>query len=362
MITGTRITTVGKVGISIAGDSHATTVANTLVDCGGVPGSVGLAINHNMNTTMHTPIHNITVEGSALQNCGYGLWAENIYELNLQNLYQEGNAIRDLHLGSGDGGHYLRPAYNTYIAGWQSSSNAAVNIDLQHAVGAILTGLSFNTLPLPTHVRVDRFSDRIFLHYNRLANTGAPFDFQGDAAHRVVVVNNGRFLFPSGMTDAIQFGAHGVPLGRLYQGTVPGTGRNATTLESLNQDMQFRVPEFLRIQNAGGTDTLVVDNLNGGTAIGSGGTLIKKHLSTTAALDFSPASANACSATLTITLEGAAQGDVVALGIPHGSMNNGSMFLGWVSASDKVSVQHCSVGGTRIDPLAGRFRIDVWQH
>lgn len=75
-------------------------------------------------------------------------------------------------------------------------------------------------------------------------------------------------------------------------------------------------------------------------------------LSGSAALNFDLTGAT--SQDLTITVTGAAVGDVVALGIPHASVSTATMFTAWVSAADTVTVRAFCITGTP-DPTSGTF-------
>lgn len=100
--------------------------------------------------------------------------------------------------------------------------------------------------------------------------------------------------------------------------------------------------------------------------IGSGGSVITKHLSSTASLDFGPTAAGTCDA-LTITVTGAVDGNTVYLGIPTALAGSDSyqIFWGYVSAANTVTVKRCNpinVTTALSDPVAATVRADVWQH
>ncbi len=100
----------------------------------------------------------------------------------------------------------------------------------------------------------------------------------------------------------------------------------------------------------------------GAVTIG-GGTPITQHMSTTASLDFPGLDGNSCN-TLSVAVNGAADGDPVALGIPNtlGSLDRVTWF-GWVSGPGVVSVRACNTARYRApDPPAANVRVDVWQH
>jgi hypothetical protein len=81
-------------------------------------------------------------------------------------------------------------------------------------------------------------------------------------------------------------------------------------------------------------------------------------LSGSATLDFGNTSAQN-SADLTITVTGAANGDVVSLGVPNGSVNANTCFTAWVSATDTVTVRFNNYSSGAVDPASGTFKIKV---
>jgi hypothetical protein len=100
----------------------------------------------------------------------------------------------------------------------------------------------------------------------------------------------------------------------------------------------------------------------GAVTIG-GGTPITQHMSATASLDFPGIDGNSCN-TLTVPVNGAADGDSVALGISNtlGSLDRITWF-GWVSSPGVVSIRACNAARYRApDPPAANVRVDVWQH
>ena len=82
-------------------------------------------------------------------------------------------------------------------------------------------------------------------------------------------------------------------------------------------------------------------------------------LSGSATLDF-PNTGHGNSADLTFTLTGAAEGDVVALGIPNASIVANASYIAWVSATNTVTVRfnnYASSGSS--NPASGTFKIKV---
>lgn len=87
----------------------------------------------------------------------------------------------------------------------------------------------------------------------------------------------------------------------------------------------------------------------------------KSTLTGTASLDFAAWAGNDCQ-TLTITVTGAADGDVVRAGMPNGDAGVADVVFGnpWVSAADTVSVRGCKVtAGASGNPTAFTFRAIV---
>jgi hypothetical protein len=76
-----------------------------------------------------------------------------------------------------------------------------------------------------------------------------------------------------------------------------------------------------------------------------------------ATLDFPSTSSNGAS-DLTITVTGAADGDVVSLGIPNASATIG-LFFAWVSATNTVTVRFHNTSGGSTNPVSGTFKVIV---
>jgi hypothetical protein len=86
---------------------------------------------------------------------------------------------------------------------------------------------------------------------------------------------------------------------------------------------------------------------------------LSKTLTTTASLDF-PSTAAGTSSDLTITLTGAAIGDIVNLGSANAAVVANSTFTAWVSATDTITVRFSNIDLlTTRDPASGTFRVAV---
>lgn len=86
--------------------------------------------------------------------------------------------------------------------------------------------------------------------------------------------------------------------------------------------------------------------------------IIPKTLVATATLNFDLTALNYQD--LTITVTGAADGDVVAIGAPNGAVVADVTYFGWVSGANTVTVRCSRVGGGgAADPASGTFRATV---
>jgi hypothetical protein len=75
-------------------------------------------------------------------------------------------------------------------------------------------------------------------------------------------------------------------------------------------------------------------------------------------LDF-PSTGAHSSSDLTITVTGAADGDIVILGVPNVSVTNESNYSAWVSAANTVTVRYNHYGSGTNNPASGTFKVYV---
>jgi hypothetical protein len=88
---------------------------------------------------------------------------------------------------------------------------------------------------------------------------------------------------------------------------------------------------------------------------------IAQGLTGSATLDFGSISANSYE-DLTVTVTGAADGDVVAIGVPNGSVANDVIFTAWVSAANTVTIRATNNNSsTSRDPASGTFKAFVYK-
>lgn len=149
---------------------------------------------------------------------------------------------------------------------------------------------------------------------------------------------------------------------------------NGHTTTTADQNMARISAIFTDATHATRTADVVISTVNNAAALAekfrvvstggiswNSGAVLKKVLSATATLDFASTAAGA-SSDLTITVTGAASGDVVSIGVPNGSTVANSSFSAWVSAADTVTVRfvdNALVGAA--DPPSGTFRAQVNQ-
>ena len=89
---------------------------------------------------------------------------------------------------------------------------------------------------------------------------------------------------------------------------------------------------------------------------------LAKTLTNTATLDF-PATGGNTSQELFITVNGAEDGDVVALGIPNSATLANTTYTARVSSANTVAVRFNNyINGGSVDPSSGTFRVSVFKY
>jgi len=178
--------------------------------------------------------------------------------------------------------------------------------------------------------------------------------------HRFFLLGNQPRIDLRSITGAstVSFLADTTGIFTLSRSTVPHLSLSST--ESVfNEDGEDR---DLRVEGDTVTNLFVVDARNETVAIG-GGAGIKKHLSGTASLDFDLSGAGITCQDLTVTVTGAADGDVVAIGPVNALASTAGVTMsGFVSAANTVTVRACDVTSGNPNPAAATVRADVWAH
>ncbi len=158
------------------------------------------------------------------------------------------------------------------------------------------------------------------------------------------ILNGNAGLFVDGSTSTVSLGDI-------------NSGGNSTTvvLSDGPSDIAFN-STTVTISNLAGTGTRLVQASSAGLLSASG--II---LTGSASLNFGNTAAGA-SSDLTITVTGAAVGDVVTLGVPNGSVGGNGVFTAWVSAANTVTVRFTNTNlVAAIDPASGTFNVKVFQ-
>jgi len=101
----------------------------------------------------------------------------------------------------------------------------------------------------------------------------------------------------------------------------------------------------------GSTRKITYSNLIGGAL---------NILTATATLNFGSISANS-SANLTMTVTGAKAGDAVFIGLPS-AFEASLMAMGFVSATNTVTIKVHNASGGSVDPASGTFRATVFNY
>jgi hypothetical protein len=85
---------------------------------------------------------------------------------------------------------------------------------------------------------------------------------------------------------------------------------------------------------------------------------VNHGLTGSATLDF-PSTLTMLSADRTITVTGAADGDVVSLGVPNAAVNANTSYSAWVSAANTVTVRFNNYSIGTVDPASALFKVFV---
>jgi hypothetical protein len=85
---------------------------------------------------------------------------------------------------------------------------------------------------------------------------------------------------------------------------------------------------------------------------------VNHGLTGSATLNF-PSTNAQLSADLTITVTGAADGDVVSLGVPNAAVNANTSYSAWVSAANTVTVRFNNYSSGTVDPASALFKVFV---
>lgn len=96
------------------------------------------------------------------------------------------------------------------------------------------------------------------------------------------------------------------------------------------------------------------------TSTSNGALSWRQMISGSATLDF-PVTATRTSSDLTITVTGAASGDMVALGVPNAAVIGNTLYTAWVSANDIVTVRFNNYDNADKNPASATFKVMVFK-
>lgn len=96
------------------------------------------------------------------------------------------------------------------------------------------------------------------------------------------------------------------------------------------------------------------------TTTNTGALSWKQRVAASATLDF-PNTATRSSSDLTITVTGAASGDMVSLGVPNASVLANTSYTAWVSADNTVTVRLHNYDNADKNPASGTFKVMVFK-
>jgi hypothetical protein len=272
----------GVHGVMLYASQHDTLLDD--IECDGNL-RTGLSVNYGNPATYVNNAQSIQMNGGACQYNDVGVWLESCQGFSvIGTLYCEGNRIRDMQIGVGDSGAYLRTANFTRVQGIGTSSavpTASVaplyarpqgaNIEVAHSQDVYLRGMGFysGTPTTTEHIIVDGYCDRTLIEPAFLTST-SPYKF--DSPDRVVTQRAGRTNFAQEQLNGLTYGTHGsaTPVGRGPYTSSAGTpsGRQAIIVEALTAltDVIFKAlagSGQIRFMSSTWAELFSVDFVNG---------------------------------------------------------------------------------------------------
>lgn len=340
-----------------------------------------MAIGHSAATNVYRLYKKLTVNGSTAL----------LDTLTIKNVVQQGadSVLYKPAVFDSDGNLYK--GYWAYAGGGGGISQSVITDTLQNYhrltgntyVNGSQTGSFFGSVnSAPIRFRTNN-TQRMYLDSARDQMViGAPTINANDNMIIQGISGAGNYagitIYPNNLSTKMTYGSAGIqragsidintssgslslsPLAGVYIGTsftaataylhikAPTTSANTGQIK-LNEGSRQTTPE-------NGTINYVSDNIE--FVETSTVYTLAKTLRATATLDFvSTISGN--SSELTITVTGAADGDPVALAIPHSQAWSGSNFTAWVSGADTVTVRFNNYSGSTIDPTSASFTVAV---
>lgn len=300
------------------------------------------------------------------------------------NFYLDSSTSGRLVLQSGGVNHaYVGSAG---FVGIQNSSTIPALTGTNADTAGILLELNYTTTPNLRVLKNSGNNGTSVNFYNPGVGTGTIY---GQLRYDADGVNNFHYCVPTGQrhqfevisgTEVARIDVNGMSVAAANAFTVVGRSKFSSSADGLIELLNNAGSGFTRLNLGGATSSFPAIKVNGaainfvlGDGTGNaavttgnltigGGAAILKVLTNTATLDFGSTAPGAVT-DLTITVTGAALGDVVILGVPNGSTVAAGDFTAWVSATNTVTVRFANnqlVGS--LDPASGTFRATVLQH
>jgi hypothetical protein len=187
--------------------------------------------------------------------------------------------------------------------------------------------------------------------------------FPDDTLNRMMIALNGNVgigttFFGSPPTEKLHVVGNGRFTGNIAVGVTSATARlhlASGTATASTAPLKFTSGTNLTTAEAGAME------FNGTNLLFSPSTTrhtVNHGLTGSATLDFLSTNAQN-SRDLTISVTGAADGDVVSLGVPNAAVNANTSYSAWVSAANTVTVRFNNYSSGTVDPASGSFKVFV---
>jgi hypothetical protein len=160
-------------------------------------------------------------------------------------------------------------------------------------------------------------------------------------------------------TEPLHVGGNTRITGNIAAGVTSATARLhlvAGTATASTAPLKFTTGTLLTTPEAGAMEYLTTNlYFTPNTAVRHN---VNHGLTGSATLNF-PSTTTLLSADLTITVTGAADGDVVSLGVPNAAVNANTSYSAWVSAANTVTVRFNNYSSGTVDPASALFKVFV---
>jgi hypothetical protein len=192
---------------------------------------------------------------------------------------------------------------------------------------------------------------------------GRPYEdnSSGDVAIRFDGRNPDNTVMTTGAI--VDFANRNIPFARFMANGKVGIGQNDPTAvlhlkagAALTAPLKFTTGTLLTTPEAGAMEYLTTNlYFTPNTAVRHN---VNHGLTGSATLNFPSTNAQS-SADDTIAVTGAADGDVVSLGVPNAAVNANTSYSAWVSAANTVTVRFNNYSSGTVDPASALFKVFV---